>query len=658
MTPEDVAKIEYVGGVAVSPDGSHVAYTTISRPDVTEGEEDGGATQQLFLASGAGDARAWLPEDMNVSGLAFSPDGTMISFRWADEDEKTAVWGVPVKGGAYRKLAAVDGASISSYEWSADGSRLYLLAGPAKDEQRDKQKKAGFDAIVYEEEDRFNRMFIANVGKDIDEEPAEIAVPGHVDEFNVTPDGRYAVVGSAPTTLVDDSFVAKRHHIVDLTTGEVIRIIGTTGKVGDAEISRDGRTMSLVAAVDQHDPADTTLHLVNLADGSIRALNAGAAEAAVDAEWLDNGRLAAVIHVGTQSRLRIYNPDGSVAREVDPGDLVLASLESNGEDIVVRADSPSHPFELFSYNRGNFTRWTTHNPWLSEIDMGVQRNFTYTARDGQEIEGVLIEPVGGTPAGGAPLILDVHGGPEAHESNGFKTDYGAPGQVAAGKGYAVFLPNYRGSTAYGIEFAKQHQADAAGKEFDDLVDAKRALVTEGIADADRVGVTGGSYGGFATAWSSTRYSEEFAAGVMFIGISNILSKYGTTDIPKEEYLVHARDYPWEDYMDTLRRSPLYYTDNAKTPLLIMHGEEDLRVSVTQSEELYRWIKVRQPETPLRLVIYPGEGHGNAGAAARYDYNLRMMRWFDTYLMTGDRDAEMPPTRPELPDAITGEDSDD
>ena len=181
------------------------------------------------------------------------------------------------------------------------------------------------------------------------------------------------------------------------------------------------------------------------------------------------------------------------------------------------------------------------------------------------------------------------------------------------------------------------------------VDAKRALVEAGIADPDRTGVTGGSYGGYATAWSSTALSDEFAAGVMFVGISNQISKFGTTDIPYEMYNVHSGKWPWDDWQGMLEVSPIYHVDKANTPLLIMHGAEDTRVAPSQSYELYRSMKVRKPDVPVRLVLYPGEGHGNRKAAARYDYNLRMMRWFDTYLKTGDRDAELPAPRPELAD---------
>ena len=653
MTPEDVAKIETVGGIAISPDGKRIAYTTVSRPDVTAGEEDGGARQQLKLAWGANQARDFLPDDMNVSGVQFSPDGRTISFLYTAEDEKRAVWGIPVDGGAERKLAQVEDASVASYAWSADGSKLYLLAASAPDDTRDAESDAGFDAIVYEEEPRLNRMFVARVGAEVDAAPVAVAIPGYVDEFKVTPDGRTAIVGSSPTPQVDDTYTKKQFQLVDLASGKVSRVIGTTGKVGDAEISPDGKTMSLIAGVDQNDPAATTLYLVDLATGNLRALNEGAAEAASDAEWMADGRLAVAVDVGAQSRLRIYNPDGSVAQEVDPGDLIIAGIEAAGGTLAARASSPSHPLELFTFDGTGFTRWTSHNPWLSEIDFGKQRTYRYTARDGQEVEGVLIEPVGGAKRGGAPLILDVHGGPEAHESNGWVTSYSNPGQVAAGQGYAVFLPNYRGSTGYGTAFSKQHQGRYTDPEFTDLVDAKRALVNEGIADPKRTGITGGSYGGYATGWAATALSDEFAAGVMFVGISNQISKFGTTDIPWEMYNVHSRAWPWDDWQKMLEVSPIYHVDKAETPLLIMHGAEDTRVSPSQSYELYRNIKVRKPETPVRLVLYPGEGHGNAGAASRYDYNLRMMRWFDTYLKTGNAKAPLPASRPKLPAAVSG-----
>lgn len=646
MTPEDVARIEYAGGIAISTDGNHIAYTTVSRPDPTQGEEDGGASQQLFLAEGPMEARAYLPEDVSASSVDFTPDGSTITYIWADEEDDRAVWGIPVDGGAPRKLAGVTDAAVNSYAFAPDGETIYMIAGAAPDEQRETESEAGFTARIYEEEQRFNRLFSARMGDEVDADPVQIEVPGHALTLDVAPDGSYLVVTSAPSTLIDDEYTATKPHIVDLSSSEV-RVVDTPGKVGDIEISPDSSTLSMIAAVDENDPAPTTIHLVDVSTGEYFALNEGAPEAAVDAEWMADGRLATIVHVGAQSVLRFYSPDGDMMRDIDPDGLILSSLDQGGNRLILDAHSPQFPTELFLYANSEFERWTQHNPWLSEIDFGEQRTVTYMARDGQEIEGVLIEPVGGIPFERAPTILDVHGGPEAHESNGWVTGYGNPGQVAAGAGYAVFLPNYRGSTAYGTAFSKAHSGNYTDPEFMDLVDAKYALAEMGITDPERVGVTGGSYGGYATAWSSTYHSDEFAAGVMFVGISNQISKMGTGDIPNEMYLVHALQWPWEDWQGMLEVSPIYYADRAETPLLILHGEEDTRVSPTQSVELYRHIKIRKPDTPLRLVFYPGEGHGNAMAAARYDYNVRMMEWFDTYLKTGDRDAPLPSPRPAL-----------
>jgi dipeptidyl aminopeptidase/acylaminoacyl peptidase len=194
----------------------------------------------------------------------------------------------------------------------------------------------------------------------------------------------------------------------------------------------------------------------------------------------------------------------------------------------------------------------------------------------------------------------------------------------------VFYPNYRGSTGRGLAFAKTSQGDPAGKEFDDLIDGVDHLIASGLVDRDRVGITGGSYGGYATAWGATYYTERFAAGVMAVGISEQLLTLGTGDIPNELYLVHARMWPWENWQKNLERSPIYYVEKARTPLLIMGGDADPRVHPSQSLALYRYLKILG-NAPVRYVIYPGEKHGNAKAAARFDFSLRLLRWFDHYL---------------------------
>jgi len=224
----------------------------------------------------------------------------------------------------------------------------------------------------------------------------------------------------------------------------------------------------------------------------------------------------------------------------------------------------------------------------------------------------------------------VHGGPESHYSNGWITRYVTPGQVLAARGFAVFYPNYRGSTGRGLAFAMGGQGDYAGAEFNDLVDGVEHLAGLGLIDRDRVGVTGGSYGGFAAAWCATALSEHFKASVMFVGVSDQLSKFGTTNIPNEMYLVHARSWPWEKWDFYRERSPIYHAEKHRTPLLILHGKNDPRVHPSQSLIMYRYLKTLD-QAPVRLVWYPGEGHGNRMAAARLDYAHRLVRWMEHYV---------------------------
>jgi dipeptidyl aminopeptidase/acylaminoacyl peptidase len=254
----------------------------------------------------------------------------------------------------------------------------------------------------------------------------------------------------------------------------------------------------------------------------------------------------------------------------------------------------------------------------------------YAARDGLALEGLLIRPTGDAKAP-FPLVVVVHGGPEAHYADGWLTSYGSPGQVLAARGIAVFYPNYRGSTGRGVAFSMSSFDDPAGKEFDDIVDGVDHLIKAGLVDARKVGVTGGSYGGYATAWMATRHSERFAAGVMFVGITNLVSKAGGCDIPQEDYLVHIPRRAWEEHAFLWERSPLAYAAKGRTPLLILHGKDDPRVPTGQSMELYRALKTIG-KAPVRLVLYPGEGHGNRRAAARYDASLRIVQWFEHYLL--------------------------
>src|SRR5690606_25699896 len=254
---------------------------------------------------------------------------------------------------------------------------------------------------------------------------------------------------------------------------------------------------------------------------------------------------------------------------------------------------PGHPPEVFHLAAGQEQprRLTDSNPWLAGVRLARQEVVRYTARDGLELEGLLVHPLERRGDQRVPLILVVHGGPESHYSNGWLTAYSQPAQPAAARGFASFFPNYRGSTGRGVAFSKLDHGRPGMEEFDDLVDGVDHLVDIGLVDRDRVGITGGSYGGYASAWGATWYSERFAASVMFVGISDQASLVTTGEIPREQYLVHMQAWPWESPEMYRQASPITHAQKSRTPTLILHGEADPRVPVMQSYMFYRYLQL-------------------------------------------------------------------
>jgi dipeptidyl aminopeptidase/acylaminoacyl peptidase len=200
----------------------------------------------------------------------------------------------------------------------------------------------------------------------------------------------------------------------------------------------------------------------------------------------------------------------------------------------------------------------------------------------------------------------------------------------AGKGYLVLYLNYRASTGYGVDFAMEGFMDPAGKEFDDIADGIEWAVKEKGADPERVGLAGGSYGGYASGWFATYYTKYVKAVCMFVGISNNISKRGTTDIAYEELYVHSGKPLEEMWMENLERSPIYWAHQSQTATLIYGGAADTRVHPSQSIELFRRMKMNN-HPAVRLVQYPGEGHGNRKQVGQIDVLYRQMSWFDWYV---------------------------
>lgn len=630
LSLEEIVALRSVSSAHISPDGEHIAYT-LSVPREIYEDADGPAFSELHVADLNGNSRPFVTGKVDVSSVSWAADGQSIYFlskRDPDADFNS-LYKISLAGGEAQNLFT-HVASMIAVHPSPDGRKLAFTATDAAPEKKEELSEKGFKAVVYEESVPYVHVWML----DLDSMSAEKhELDGSASSFIWAPSGQRYAVALAPTPLIDDSYTSRDIYIVDATNGKQANQIGSVGKLGRFAFSPDEDRIAYVGSVDINDPAEGRLYVSSTTGGERREVVPNYQGHVADFFWAND---VTINWLGNRGLWREYSTS-SISSTGEAGAAptsgpIIRSIDGNPGQTVAAAvaDTPAHPTELYLLEDGKApVRLTNSNPILAERKLARQETIRYPARDGLELEAVLIHPVK-KERGGNPLIVIAHGGPESNYSNGWLSRYASPAQSLAAKGYAVVYPNYRGSTGRGVDFSKMGQNDYAEEEFNDLVDAKRHLVEQGLVDPDRVGITGGSYGGYASMWSASALTEEYAASVAFVGISNQISKFGTGDIPYEMYNVHSRTWPWDDWLWMLKRSPVYHAGKTRTPLLIMHGEEDPRVHPGQSLEMYRFVKIRT-ETPVRLVTYPGEAHGNRNTAAQYDFGLRLVRWMDHYL---------------------------
>ena len=637
LTPQNVGSLRAVTSAIISPDAKRVAFVRLV-PREAGVDEDGGPWTELWVMDlESGREQPFVTGKTNVSAVDWRHDGSAIAFLAKRGDDKfVSLYAISADGGEARRVVGLS-SDISDFSYSPDGNRVALTASEPENEGKKKLQEKGFRQEIYEEDWRPTRVWIAKVGG-APETPRALPLEGSVHEAQWSPVDERILVTLAPTPLVDDEYMRQRIRIVDPASGEIVARIQNSGKIGQVAWSPDGKRVGLISGEDIHDPSAGRLMVCSSEGGEPVDVVPGIDSDFSAIAWQDANDLMYVGSKGLWSTFGKVTLDAggkAIAKQlIGDGSAVLTafSLSKDGQHAAFLASEWDHPLEMYTMSHGDAVvkRRTDSNPWLSKIRFARQEDVRWKTRDGLELQGVLVHPLDEQPVQRYPLILCVHGGPESHDDGGWQTGYSKPGQIAAAQGIATLYPNYRGSTGRGVKFSELSQGDPGGKEFDDLIDAVDHMVASGLVDKTKVGVTGGSYGGYATAWCSTRFSEKFAAGVMFVGISDKISKVGTTDIADEDFFVHLKKRPWEDWQMMLERSPIYWAGQCKTPLIILHGKDDPRVNPGQSRELYRHLKLHG-QAPVRLVFYPGEGHGNRKACSRLDYNLRMMQWMVHYL---------------------------
>ncbi len=637
LTPLDVVTMKSVSGVYPSPDGATIAFTR-SEPR-GPADPSGGAYGGLYVLNADDTERVLVAGRRNIAGVAWMPDGSAITFlERRDGDPGRQLYALSMDGGEAVRVFASE-RSISQYRWRPDGKAVAFTSRDALPKARAAARARGFRQTVVDEDWSAIGLHVWDA---VTGTIQRLPIEGSVFDLQWSPDGTRIAMALAPRALVDDGYMFKRIHVVDVGSGAVRKLVDNPGKLGAFRWSPDSHRLAYLSAVDVRDPHAGMLYVADAQSGDVTSLTPDFEGMVHSMSWLSRDQLRLIVSRGVESRVMDMRVRDGRMRELPGGAMAFSQVASAGDMVAAVVSSPTHPSEVYTFSRGTWTRRTNTNPWLDEVRLSRQEVYRFTARDGLEIEGLLLYPLDFAEGRRYPLVIVAHGGPESHYTNRWVTGYNSWGQLLSRKGYFVWYPNYRSSTGRGVAFAKADHGDPMGREFEDHLDAIAQFVERGWIDRDRVGIGGGSYGGYTAAWAATKHTEHFAASVSFVPITHVPTKWLTSDIPWEFYYVHYEEqWPHEQWEFLRERSPLTFAANTRTPLLIAGGTNDPRVHPSQPRMLYRAVKT-STDTPVRYVQYPGEGHGNRTNVYRYDYALRTLRWFEHYLQAGNRRSAAPP----------------
>lgn len=645
LTPEIIVTLAQATDAQISPDGTQVIYQ-VSRPREATDPPGGARTELWIMPAAGGEARRLT--DGTDRHARWSPDGRAIAFLGTRGEGAVAQIHLTTPGGNAADPAAGNAraltsapSAVTSFKWSPDGRSIaYTYADPKTDEERQAEAE-GRDWTVAGQHYKHIRLYRVDVASGASQVVTQADKTVH--DYDWSPDSTQLVIGAADTPTIDDSFMGVRLYIVPAAGGVPEPFVKTEGKLGSPRWSPDGRYIGWLGATSLNDPYAGSLYLAPVrgrVEGAADRVNLTTSYTGT-ATWFDwqPGAPATAVFVAAERQMTpIYSVRADAPRMERIGSPLLVvsggpSFSADGSRVAMVANTPHHPNEVYVLDPAPGVnkpeRLTALNPQLEGIELGTQEIVVWNARDGMSIEGVLVKPVGYQAGRRYPLIVQPHGGPEGADPNGWNGTYSRWGQMLAGAGFATLYPNYRGSIGRGPAFAMADHQDLMGKEFEDTLDGIDFLVAQGLADASRVGIGGGSYGGYTSAWAATYGSDRFKAAVAWMGISNWISMTGTSDIFLENSTVHWDLVMYDNYEKYWERSPLRYIERAQTPTLIVHGAADPRVPPGQSLELYT--ALRWKGVPVEYVSYPREGHGITERAHQLDFMRRVLGWFTKYV---------------------------
>lgn len=641
LTMGDLYRIREVRDPQRSMDGRWVAYTVT----VSDSAKDKNDTD-VWMTSWDGTQTLQITSSpQSESRPRWSPDGRYLSFTSSREGSDGAqVWLLDRRGGEAVKLTSVKG-GVADYVWSPDSRRLALVvevsdtAGAPRDTAKGKTPKP----IVIDRY-RFKRDVAGYLGGersriylfDVQSKRAEMLTRGTWDESDPawSPDGKQIAFVSKREGDDVDRHQNEDIYVMEARAGAAPRRLTTfAGRDASPVWSPDGKWIAYLRGGEPRFYAYNLnrLAVIPAAGGEPRVLTETLDRPAADPRWTLDG--SAILFLVTDDRARHVarvRASGGPVQRLITGRRVISAISpgADGKLAVLAATATQIP-EVFALEGGKLRQLSRQNDaWLAGVQLGTTEDIAFTTRDGVEVHALLVKPAGHRPGQRLPTLLRIHGGPNAQDQHEFNFER----ELFAAHGYAVVAVNYRGSSGRGEAFQTAIFGDWGNKEVIDLLAAMDHVVAIGVADLERLGIGGWSYGGILTNYTIAT-DNRFKAATSGAGSSLQLSMYGT-----DQYIVQYEAElgpPWKNPEAWMRVSyPFFHADRIRTPTLFLVGEKDFNVPASGSEQMYQ--ALRSLDVPTRLVIYPGQYHGITLPGYRRDRMERYLTWYDRYLKAAPR----------------------
>jgi dipeptidyl aminopeptidase/acylaminoacyl peptidase len=641
---DDLDRLAEVEDPQVSPDGKWIAYTVSA-----VNRDDDKMVSSLWMISWDGSQNVRLTYDTeSESSPRWSPDEKYLAFvsSRGGKSKDSQIWVLDRRGGEARQLTHIKGFSITEYDWSPDSAKLLLVL--RKKDEPEEQPQKGADATTKEKPPKPVIIDRYHFKEDV-EGYLDSKAHNHLFLFDIatekldplTPDQPFDetnAVWSPDGTKI--AFVSNRDKDPDRTDNTDVFVIdshpGATPRKLTSYAGPDSGPLawspdsSLIAYLQGSESKYTAynmdrLAVVPAAGGAARVLTKDLDRGVSFPAFATDGKSLFVIVADDRSEYptRVALTNGSIERLIG-GPIVVSALSSKSGHTAVLAATDHAPPEIFALEGGALHKLTGHNDGLlSELHLGAVEEISFQSHDGTEVHGLITKPPSFEAGKKNPTLLRIHGGPNGQDGHAFSFQ----NQLFAANGYLVISINYRGSAGRGEKYGQSIFADWGNKEVADLLAGVDHVLSMGLADPDRLGIGGWSYGGILTDYTIAS-DQRFKAAISGAGSANQISMYGV-----DEYVFQYDNEigpPWRNPQGWIKVSyPFFHADRIHTPTLFMGGDKDFNVPLIGGEQMYQALETLG--VPTELVIYPGEFHGFTRPSFLRDRLARYVAWYDKYL---------------------------